>query len=405
MKNSSRVYIPFCITALIGNLQAATTATTLSADWETRTGACPGSITASTQYTLTLTNINDVVIDFTTGQKVQYTLRARKTPIAVVPPSNPFTGQIATATCPVDGAAIGQQIAAVKAAVAANPQLKPAQGVSVPVSVSLAAANSIPGVLALKAEIANSACAAIIPSDPAIDWVKSLDGTHSRSFTLDLEPNYAYTFTIDESWLGKTSDSMSWDCGNVDVFSLSTGPLLSTLPSRSYTSQSTPSPAGGTATQNVMVVSNSTLNTLAAGLLNVHFPPNWFGSWAGLAISAGPVYKLGDSSPSVSSLGVFAGLSVHLYRSFYLTPGIHIGQFADFPAGFYPNSPIPAGYGNLNSVNRTTAHFAIGITFKTTSFTKQNTNSSGATTPATTQPANNQPANNKTANGNAGTGK
>ena len=90
---------------------------------------------------------------------------------------------------------------------------------------------------------------------------------------------------------------------------------------------------------------------------------------------------------------------MHLYRSFYLTPGVHIGQFADFPAGFYPGTVIPSGFGALTPVKRNTAHFAIGITFKTTSFTKSNQNNGagstpgGAATPPATQPAGgNQPA-------------
>src|SRR5208337_3810781 len=88
------------------------------------------------------------------------------------------------------------------------------------------------------------------------------------------------------------------------------------------------------------------------------------------------------SAPGVSSLGLFVGGSIHLYRSAFLTPGVHIGQFSDFPAGFYPGAQIPNQFGNLTPINRTTAHFAVGITFKTTTFKK--TSQDGGTASNTT---------------------
>ena len=50
----------------------------------------------------------------------------------------------------------------------------------------------------------------------------------------------------------------------------------------------------------------------------------------------------------------------------YLTPGFHVGQFADFPAGFtHSGQDIPPSFtGPLTPQTRTTARFAIGITFK-----------------------------------------
>src|ERR1019366_4945109 len=94
--------------------------------------------------------------------------------------------------------------------------------------------------------------------------------------------------------------------------------------------------------------------------------------------------QLGNTSPTVSALGLFFGLSTHLYRSIYLTPGIHIGQFADFPAGFYPGAVIPNGFGELTPIKRNTARFAIGITFKATTFKKSSQGNGAA---ANTSPA------------------
>jgi glutamyl endopeptidase len=113
-------------------------------------------------------------------------------------------------------------------------------------------------------------------------------------------------------------------------------------------------------------------------LLN-YYLPSFPGvpAWTGLGLSVGPVYTLGNA-PGVSKLGLFVGGSVHLYRSFFLTPGVHIGEFADFPAGFHQGSVIPSGFGSLTPVTRNTAHFAMGITFKTASFKKSSQSNGSA---------------------------
>ena len=87
----------------------------------------------------------------------------------------------------------------------------------------------------------------------------------------------------------------------------------------------------------------------------------------GLALSAGPVLKLGGKSDA-SSFGFFAGVSGHLYHRFYITPGIHFGQFADFPVGFGNGSTVPENFGELNPVKRWTTRFALALSFKTKDF-------------------------------------
>ena len=143
----------------------------------------------------------------------------------------------------------------------------------------------------------------------------------------------------------------------------------------------------------MLVVSGTTnVNVLGAALLNYSLPAlphQWPGM--GFAISVGPVYAL-NSAPSVSKLGLFVGGSFHLYRSIFLTPGVHIGQFADYPAGFHSGSPIPSGFGGLTPVTRNTAHFAIGITFKTATFKKSSQSSGGAANTGATQGGNTKPA-------------
>lgn len=72
------------------------------------------------------------------------------------------------------------------------------------------------------------------------------------------------------------------------------------------------------------------------------------------------------TSDQTTRVGLFAGVSVHFWKYMYLTPGFHVGQFADFPAGFtHSGQDIPPSFtGPLTPQTRTTARFAIGITFK-----------------------------------------
>jgi hypothetical protein len=64
-------------------------------------------------------------------------------------------------------------------------------------------------------------------------------------------------------------------------------------------------------------------------------------------------------------VGLFTGISLHLWNYFYLTPGIHVGEFADFPAGISQGQSIPSTFtGPLNPVTRTSARFGLAVTFK-----------------------------------------
>jgi hypothetical protein len=99
--NNSRAYIKTSIVAcLIATVpaRAADTSNVVTADWETRTASCPAKVTQSTNVTIRVTNINDLLIDFDHGYSAQYLLRAKGSPISAVPPENPFVLQSALLT-------------------------------------------------------------------------------------------------------------------------------------------------------------------------------------------------------------------------------------------------------------------------------------------------------------------
>lgn len=146
------------------------------------------------------------------------------------------------------------------------------------------------------------------------------------------------------------------------VLTLSGGILLSQLENRSYVRQQVPTATG---TDNILGVDNGSKPTAyLVGLLNYRIPHLDWGK-AGFAVSTGPVLRLGSTKSDVSSFGYFAGISGHLWRRFYVTPGVHIGEFADFPAGLTRGQTVPSSIAELTPVKRWTVRFAIGITYKT----------------------------------------
>lgn len=399
-------------------------------DWTSRTASCPAKVTQSTAVIVRVTGVNDLVIDFQTGDRFLYQFRAKGTPVSVVPPENPFiTAQAGFVPEPCSISSDNELQAQIEAIKRINDAriTPPSTGArTVDLQTTINAALSHKEIQVVNDEFHNDSCKPFfdhLGSDMVIQWIKRLNAAesdpsapplHSVDFPANLEPNQNYDFNLQELWHDKKTQggALAWKCGETDIISLSVGPLITTLPYRTYSHQKAPVPPGSSTTQDILVVSGTTnVNTLGAALLNVHIPqiPS-LPSWTGFALSVGPVYTLGNA-PSVSHLGLFVGGSVHLYRSFYITPGLHIGEFADFPAGFAPGSVIPNQFGDLNPVKRNTAHFAIGITYKTNSFKKSSQNTGAAksdaggsgTTPNQKTTGNPQPVpGNRGSSGNGG---
>lgn len=389
-----RTFVPPATQANFAATPAAADPPAASAtvDWETRTAGCPAKVTASTAAIIRITHINDLMVDFDTGDKLEYQLRAKGTPVSAVPTENPFftqSGQLTPATSVDDLLAKLRQI---RAAVMSNPVLSRAAGggSSIPLRTSYNAAKSIPNVQNILVQFSQNPNDPIftdpqVAGNPVFQWIKLIEGSHSYDFTVVLEPDTNYEFTLTEKWKGVETQggTKRWDCGERDLFSLSVGPIVSTLPMRTYNHQKALVPPGSSTTADILVVENTrNISVLGAALLNYHFPHiNGLPRTMGFALSAGPVYTLGGT-PEVSPLGLFVGPSFHLNRSLFITPGVHIGQFADFPAGFAPGTVIPDQFGELNPVKRMTAHFAFGITYRTNSFKKSSSASGTATNAA-----------------------
>lgn len=201
--------------------------------------------------------------------------------------------------------------------------------------------------------------------------------TTSQTFTYSQDSNHYYVFTLTDT---TTKKSLKWKCGFDDTLSLSVGTLFTEVPYRTYTAQNVPGTSG---VQNLLVVSeNGRWTPQGVGLLNYKLFNMDKGTQLGLSASSGPVFKFGGT-PGVSNFGWFAGASVSIWHRLFLTPGIHIGEFADYPAGFGNNTVVPANFGTPTPEKRWTGRFAFSITYRTNALVKS---SSGSTPAASTAP-------------------
>jgi hypothetical protein len=191
-----------------------------------------------------------------------------------------------------------------------------------------------------------------------------VNGPHVYTNQYEIPPGTNVEATVLELYNGETLTTATFKFAvESNVLTLSAGAMFSRIQDRSYEAVKVPG-----MTENVLVVQgNSRVVPAVVALLNYSLPLGLNDDTAGLAISAGPIVRFGNKSDA-SSLGFFTGISGQLYRRFYITPGVNIAQFADFPQGFSNGSTVPANFGALTPVKRWTARFGLAITFKTTSF-------------------------------------
>jgi len=198
---------------------------------------------------------------------------------------------------------------------------------------------------------------------------------------LVLTPSYAGT--------ALTAKTLHFDA-SFPILSSSAGFLLTELQARAYSSVTAPDPSDPTKTQNVLKVDDGAgIRPALTVLLTGNVPQvNWHN--VGLGVSAGPVFDISNGKADTSRLGFFGGLSLRLTPWIMLTPGVHVGEYADYPQGFtHAGQVIPPNTGTPNPTKRYTARFAFAITWKIKDL--------GAATSQGGQAQQSQPANQKPA--------
>ena len=217
---------------------------------------------------------------------------------------------------------------------------------------------------------------------------------HAIDLEVELLGGAEYKFKVVERYNGAITINGEYEfkCKvESSALVLSMGGLLSGVASQTYRVQQVPKVASAAPGQPpttlsesypALVVDGTKTNFSGTALLNYHLPfsrktrPGLFD----LYLSSGPTYKFG-STPDVSNFGFFAGLSLGVNRRLMLTPGFHVGQFADFPLGFSSGSFVPPNYSPLppTPIKRWTARFGFSISYRV--------NSLGTAAPDTPKPA------------------
>ena len=209
---------------------------------------------------------------------------------------------------------------------------------------------------------------------PELDFNYQVDNKHWQDFTLVANP--WWNMSIESS---KTT----WRCGIDDVLTLSLGVLASGIPYRTYDHQAVPHATGN---QDTLIVNgNSRFTPQGVALLNFKLHTWDVDPEPGLFLSTGPVFKFGGT-PGISTFGWFGGASLGLWHSLFLSTGMHMGQFADFPPGFTNGSVIPANFGSLTPSTRWTSRFAFAVSFQTKSLVKSSKSSATADAGSTPAP-------------------
>jgi hypothetical protein len=183
-----------------------------------------------------------------------------------------------------------------------------------------------------------------------------------------LRPDYDYRVTITEYYEGVQTDAqpleLTFSPASYTLI-ISGGPIFTKIPARTYERRNIPGQE-----DSVLAVSGGTgFRPAITALLNYQLPWKYLNNetW-GLTYTFGPVFLSGGED--VSTFGFFTGISAHLFHRVFITPGLHVGEFADFPLGVEPGKTIPASFtSELTPVKRWTTRFAISITVRTNNVT------------------------------------
>src|SRR5580704_8016433 len=105
--------ITILASVLSASVVCADDSTPIQINWDSRTAGCPASVTKETNLTFRVSSINDLLIDFRTGETVDYQFRSQSWQKSAAPPENPFLPQIGGGVCP-DDATVTAQLNAIR---------------------------------------------------------------------------------------------------------------------------------------------------------------------------------------------------------------------------------------------------------------------------------------------------
>ncbi len=385
------------------NAPVAPSADVINLDWST---VSPSTILHTANYAFKISGVNDVLYKYEMSVtvnpsatddisslsgllgKLSQLLPSSSAGInkAIADPCGPLNSALADAKAMIDSANKSiQKIQPEKPSSGSYPSVSIKDTVSAWGDVMNQYKLLIPKIEAAKAVLGNTACTDDSILENAAQLLLTYDDIKTRVEPTDAVvrgPHVIYgqgflDRTKNGSLIVKETYNGSDTAGSPKSYPLqagfnqmtvSGGFLLTTLPARSYATVNAPPVPPSTATSTVLAVNgNSGIRPALVGLLNYHDPFDWplNKPHFGLAISAGPVIDISNGKADTSSFGFFGGVSAHIWNRLFLTPGVHVGQFAGFPLGFsQAGQVIPQNFGTLSPVTRWTARFGFAVTFR-----------------------------------------
>jgi hypothetical protein len=451
---------PLRLLVLLGASCSLLAAQRIAIDWPSRQmTSCPSELSWQRSVPVVVRNINDILYTYEVSIDVKY---AYPSDIDDIPPV--FT---TAAGCPPDIQAFAKRLedvrdraARLRAAFTENaaltPNLSGGKYASVKLGETLSAWSSFkeqpdyrefkkdldelrklpPALLTRFATGAPSNCVRLVrEADPAIaeidrirqffdDFDARTRRTHVWEGSADITPGADNTVTVNvsEAYDGvpTTDGSKTFTCQiKSAVLSLSVGPLFSRIPAREYQQVSVPKTGdnGQTLDQtyNALTVHNrSNFSPYGVGQLNFDLPvPRLSASTLGLTLTSGPTFRIGGAASNVSSFGYFGGLGIQVWKRLFITPGVHVGQIADFPVGYSENSAVPSS-ATFTPVKRWTTRFGISLSYRASSIaalgqrqstpapTEKEDEKSEAAAPKPSRAASSRAASNRASAGSAG---
>jgi hypothetical protein len=354
---------------------------TVTVDWDTHTvTSAPISVSGTTAVTVEVDNINDYLYSYN-GMIV---VSGSQTPASLIPAAPPAPGPCTDASVEAKFASINEKRIDPMAGLASD---------ATPASISLGAFlveyKKARAFMDLLTDQALSGCSqtnldfTTFWKSNSAAFLKQDSSPHKLLFTASLEPLTNYQIKVSEKYNGVltalTCDPTSKSTGGCaieydptnDILSNSQGFLVTTLPAYSFARANVP----GSTDSVLQVTTTKPARVAVAAVFNVRIPFPYLERRSAnyrTALTFGPAYQLDAPDQTANRLGFFFGLSLLMYKHFVLTPGVHLAQYSQYPAGFtHDGQDIPASFtGPLTSTSKNTLKFGVLLSFKDWSIVK-----------------------------------
>ncbi len=154
--------------------------------------------------------------------------------------------------------------------------------------------------------------------------------------------------------------SVSVEC--TSPFTISAGVAFTTLAEQEFGIQAVASPQGSTTTANQFVaVTKSAFHPLPIGMIHVRLwePYEWFSLQAGFGVAG----NIKSQSAGGSDADFLIGPSFALFRTMFLTPGLHLGREVSLGGGYRLGDPVPSSVTTPPLQKSYKAAFGFAVTF------------------------------------------